>query len=82
MLGKLPGQVHRAEGVLETAVFSGRINPPSALQLIDVAQALHPRRIDQGFFGNFALFFGYGKLNVTMNRIGDQRRPVVFITIH
>ena len=82
MLRKLTGQVHRAERVLETAVFSGRIYPSGALQLIDVAQALHPGRVDQGFFGNFALFFGYGKLNVTMNRVGDQRRPLVFIIIH
>lgn len=82
MLCKLPCQVHGAERVLEAAVLSGRINPAGALKLIDITQALHPRRVNQGFFGNFALLLGYGKLNVAMNRVGDQRRPFVFIIVH
>ena len=79
MLGKLPGEMHGAEGMLETAMFSGRINPAGALQLINIAQPLHPRRIDQRFFSDLALFLRYGKLNITMNRVGDQRRPFVFV---
>ena len=82
MLGKLPCQVHGSERVLEAAVFSGGVNPAGALQLIDITQALHPRRVDQGFFSNFALLFGDGKLNVAMYRVGDQRRPLVFIIVH
>src|SRR5687767_2378559 len=79
MLGELTGKVHGAERMLKAAVLSRRVDPARALQLINIAEALHPRRVDQRFFGYFAFLRGNGKLNVTMNRIGDQRRAVIFI---
>src|SRR5262252_9290149 len=82
MLGKFAGQVHGAKGMLETAVFSRRINPTRTLQLINIAETLHPGRVDQRFFGNLSLPFRYGKLNIAVNRVGDQRRPLVFGIIH
>src|SRR5512134_3355934 len=47
VLGKFPRQVHGAQGMLETAMFRRRIDPTGALELVDVAQPLHPRRVDQ-----------------------------------
>ena len=79
MLGKFAGEMHGAEGMLKTAVLGGRIDPARALQLINIAQPLHPGRIDQRFLSDLAFFLRHGKLNITMDRVGDQRRAFVFV---
>ncbi len=43
LLGEAPGQVHRAQRVLEAAVLGGREHPARGLQLRHPPQALHPR---------------------------------------
>src|SRR3954465_9733424 len=62
MFGKFAGHMHGPEGVLKTAVFSGGIDPTRTLQLIDITQALHPRRIDQSLFSDLAFGLRYGEL--------------------
>ena len=79
MFGKFSGQVHGAEGMLKTAVLSRGIDPAGALQLIDIAQTLHPGRVDQSLFGDFAFGLGNGELDVAMDRVGDQRGAAVFM---
>ena len=79
MLGEFAGHMHGAEGVLKPAMFRRRINPTRALQLINIAQPLHPRRIDQRLLGHLAFFLRHGELNVAVDRVGDQRRAAVFV---
>src|SRR5437879_8771903 len=55
MPGEPAGDVHRAERVDEPAVLGGRVDPPGALELEDVAQPLGPGRIDQILLGRFLL---------------------------
>ena len=44
------GEVHGAQRVLEARMLRGRENPPCALQLMDPAQPLQPRGIDEVLF--------------------------------
>ena len=79
VFGILPGQMHGAQGMLKPAVFRGRIHPSCALQLIDVPKALEPGRIDEIFFSRFVeagCRVGNRKLNVVMNRIGNEGNVV------
>src|SRR6185503_3614436 len=79
MFGEFAGEMHGPERMLEAAMLGGWIDPARALQLVNIAEPLHPGRVDQSFFGDFALLLGHGKLNVAMDRIGDQRRAVILI---
>ena len=57
-------------------MLGGRIDPARALQLINIAEPLHPRRIDQSFLSDLALCLRHRKQNITMDRVGDQRRAL------
>jgi hypothetical protein len=50
------------------------------LELIDVPEALDPRGVDEVLFRSFLLVGsgeGYGEGDVLVDRIGDQRRPII-----
>ena len=51
VLGPLARKVHCTERVLKARVLRGRKNPPRALELVDAAQPLQPRRVDQVLLG-------------------------------
>jgi hypothetical protein len=69
--------MHGAEGMLKPAMLRRGKNPTGALKLIDVAQALHPWRVDERFFSNLAFFLRNGELNIAVDGIGNQRRAAV-----
>ena len=48
------GEVHGAQGMLETRMLRRGEDPPRALQLVDAAQALEPRGVDQVLLGRLA----------------------------
>ena len=73
--------VHGAERVDEAGVFRGGVYPPGALELKDVPEALDPGGIDQVLFRPFVRICsgeGYSEGDVLVDRIGDQRRPVIW----
>jgi hypothetical protein len=78
---ELAGDMHRPQGVLETRVSGGRIDPAGALalELVDAAESLEPGGVDQIPFRLLAvpLRHGHGKRGVPVNRIGDQRHPLI-----
>ena len=79
VLAEFASHMHGAQGVLKPAMFRRRVNPTGALQLVYVAQPLHPWRIDQRLLGHLAFRFRDGELNVAMDRVGDQRRAAEFV---
>ncbi len=79
MLAKFTSQMHGAERVLKPAMLRRRIDPAGTLQLINIAQTLHPRRIDERLFSYLAFVFRHGELDVAVNWVGDQGRAAVFI---
>ena len=77
---KSAGNVHGAQGMDKAGVFGRGIDPPGALQLINVPQALDPGRVDQILFRLLPVIgrrIGNSKGNIFMDRIGDQGRTVV-----
>lgn len=78
MFGEFSRHVHGTQRVLKAAVFSRRIDPAGALKLVDIAQPLHPRRVNDRFLGGFGLVLRYGELDVTVDGIRDQRGSFVF----
>lgn len=78
MFGELSGQVHGAQGMLKAAMFRGGEDPARALQLVNIAEPLHPGRVYKRFFRYFAFGFRNGKLNIAMDRVGDERRAAEF----
>ena len=72
--------VHSSERVDEAGVFRGRVHPTGALELIDVSQALDPGGVDQVLFRPFVRVrrgVGDSKGDIMVDRIGDQRRPII-----
>ena len=72
--------VHGAERVDEAGVFRRGVYPSSALELIDVPEALDPGGVDQVFFRPFVWVRNgerHGEGDVLVDRIGDQRRSIV-----
>jgi hypothetical protein len=65
--------------MLKAAMFRGRVNPSGALKLVNIAQPLHPRRINQILFGNlFGIEMGgYSKGYIPVNGIGNQGGPFI-----
>src|SRR4029453_18120001 len=53
MFGEFARHVHGTKRVLKAAMFSRGIDPPGALQLINVTQSLHPGGVNERFFGFF-----------------------------
>ena len=47
------GDMHRPQRMHKTAVLCGRVDPARALQLKNVTEPLHPRRINQILFSGF-----------------------------
>ena len=80
MPGKAACHVHGAKRVDEASVFRGGVYPTGALELIDVPEALDPGGIDQILFRPFMRVRsgeGHGEGDVLMDRISDQRRPII-----
>src|SRR5207247_4271261 len=85
--GDTTGNVDGPERVDKPGVLGGRVDPPSALELEDVAEPLDPGRIDQLLLGRLLLRGarlppggareGDGEGDVLVNRVGDERRAVV-----
>src|SRR6266511_145634 len=67
MLAKFTSQMHGAERVLKPAMLRRRIDPAGTLQLINIAQTLHPRRIDERLFSYLAFVFRHGELDVAVS---------------
>jgi hypothetical protein len=77
---KASRHMHGAERVDEAGMFCRGVYPPGALELIDVSEPLDPGGVDQVFFRPFLLVRsreGYGEGDILMDRIGDQRRPII-----
>src|SRR5512143_3098873 len=66
--------------MLKTTVLGGGENPSCALKLVNVAQPLDPRGINQRFFRHLPLPFGNSELYVAVYRVGDQRRSFILAT--
>jgi hypothetical protein len=78
MTGETACEMHGAEGVLEPAVFRGRIDPPGALELVDLAQPLHPGSVDEVLlrpFGNGRT--RRGERDIAVHGIAQQGVPVI-----
>jgi hypothetical protein len=71
--------VHRAQGVLEPAVFGGGVDPAGALELMDASEALEPGRVEKILFRLFfrVLFLRDCEQGVLIDRVGDERLPRV-----
>ena len=72
--------MHGAEGVDKASVFRRGVDPSSALELIDVSEALDPGGVDQVLFRPFVRVRsgeGHSEGDVLMDWIGDQRRAIV-----
>src|SRR4029450_2543391 len=78
MFREFSRHVHGTKRVLKAAMLSRGINPTGALQLINIAQTLHPRGVDERFFGSFGFIQWYGELDVTVDGVRDQRSSLVF----
>ena len=77
VLGGPAREVHGAEGVLEPRVLGGRIDPASALELVDPPEALHPPRVDEVLLGLLTRRTRRREGDITVHRIAQQRRAVV-----
>src|SRR5712692_9727406 len=78
MLGELAREMHRAERMLKPAMLRGRVNPTRALELIDVAESLHPWRVDDLFFRHLAFSQRNRELDIMVDGIGQERCAFVF----
>src|SRR5215510_15147410 len=78
MLREFARHVHGAKRMLKAAMFGRGIDPPGALQLINVAQSLHPWGVNERFFGYLRFVERFGELNVTVDGVRDQRSSLVF----
>jgi len=78
--GPVTGQVHRAKRVLEARVLGGREHPPRALQLVDAAQPLQPRGVDEvllrGLAGH-AAWPALGDAKVAVDWVAEEVDPRV-----
>jgi hypothetical protein len=80
MTGKSACHVHRTYRMDKAAMLRGWIDPSCALELENIAKALHPWRIDQIFFSSLGRVWrriGDGEGNIFVNRIGNQRRSII-----
>src|SRR5436305_9077451 len=64
--------------MLKAAMLRREKDPTCSLQLVNIAQPLHPRGVDQRFLRYLPLFFGNGKLHIAVDGIGNQRRSLIF----
>jgi hypothetical protein len=80
MACKPAGHVHGADGMDKAGVLRRGIDPASALELINMTEALNPGGIDEIFFGLFAqigMARWHGEGYILVNRISDQGRAIV-----
>ncbi len=78
LLGQPPGQMHRAERMLEAAMLRRRVHPARRLQLGHAPQPLHPRGVDQVLLGRLAGHAARTRVeNVLMDGVGDEAAPLV-----
>src|SRR5439155_6747862 len=79
LLGQPPGQVHRAERVLEAAVLGCWVYPARGLQLRHAAQPLHPRGVDQVLLGRLTRNPPGTRIeDVLMDGVGDEAAPLIW----
>src|SRR5438132_11667222 len=78
--------MHGSQGVLKTAVLRSWEDPACALQLTDIAQTLHPGRVNQillsDLTGPSRTFHRDSKWNVLMDRIRKERQPLIVLFCH
>ena len=78
MSAELARHVHRSQGMLKPGMLRRRIDPAGALELVDPPEALHPGGVDQILLGFLvAVRRGNGEGGVPVDRIGDQRHPLI-----
>jgi len=70
-------QVHGAERVLEPAVLGRGVDPPGALELIYLPQALHPGSVNDVLLGLFSPASRRGEGNVAVDRVSQEGRAFV-----
>ena len=71
--GPFAAQVHGAQRVLKARVLSAGEDPPGRLELVDAAQSLQPRVIEQVLLrGNALAADALRDLDVAKQRIGHQ----------
>jgi hypothetical protein len=79
--GKPSSYMHGPQGMLEAAMLSGRKDPAGALELLDIPQALHPRRVNQvllrDLWSTALSHTRYREGNVFVNRISEQGQALV-----
>jgi len=76
---EFPRHVHGSQGVLETGVLGGGIDPARALELVNPPEPLEPGRVEEVPLGLFpgAGGIGDGEPRVLVDGIGDERLPRV-----
>ncbi len=77
MSSRSTGQVHRAQHVLKARMFGRGIDPPGALQLMNLAEPLHPGMIDEGLLGDLARITSGRKRDVAVHRVAEQTLAVI-----
>jgi hypothetical protein len=69
--------------VLEPAVFGGWVDPPGTLKLVNLAETLHPRGVDEVLFGLLTGSARRRKRYIAMDRVAKKGCPIVeFFTAH
>ena len=73
--------MHGPQGVLETTMFSSRKHPPRTLELMNVAQTLHPWRVNEVFLSDLCSTMlrrlWHRKGDVFVNGIGKERQSLI-----
>jgi len=68
-----PRQMHDADRMLKTGMFSCRVNPPGGLKLVNATEPLHPAGINQIFLGDFLdMLRGNRKGDELVDRIAQK----------
>ena len=85
-LPNAPGRPRRPQDVLETRMLRRRINEPSGLKLVNLAQSLRPRRVDEVAFATRfprrEVSARRRKGDVSVYRVLNERFRLVFVLKH
>ncbi len=82
MQRRAAGQMHGSEHVLKSGVLGTGIDPPGALKLVDAAEPLQPRVVDERLFGILA-GGGPGYVgDVAVNRVAGEAFAIEDIGMH
>src|SRR5262245_42242309 len=84
--GKAPRHMHGTQRMLRADVLRSWTDPAGALQLIYIAQTLHPERINQALLrdvtGPRRAFHMDSKRYVLMHRISKERQSLIVLFRH